>query len=329
MKYLKRFLKAILQFWKNIALFLGSVVLFFIFLLLILVRNASQLSTPEINQRVIYKGVPQKIAYVNFSGEIAYQTDDSLWGFSSNQIEPRRVGSVLRSIRGDKDVEAVVLEINSPGGSVVASEEVYQQIKQLAADKLVIAYMSETAASGGYYIALPAQKIMASVPTITGSIGVIMESPDLSGLFEKLGVKVQTYQSGEFKDIGSVNRAATEAEARIFKSIIDDAYQLFVKRIAEHRNLSEAEVKKLADGRIYTGKQAQANGLVDELGTLGEAFLLAQEISQVSDLSIVEYSYGTSFLSSVLGVHNLGVLPSSLLELRRGSRPGLHYLWLN
>jgi protease IV len=328
MKYLKRFFKGFFQFWKNAALFLGSVMLFFIILIIVLIRSASDLSTPEINQRLVYQGNQQEIAYVRLSGEISSQADESFLGFNPFVINPHRIRQVFSYLAEDKNVKAVVVEVNSPGGSVVASEEVYQQMIKLADSKPVLVYMGEAAASGGYYIALPAEKIVASVPTITGSIGVLVFDPDLSGLYEKIGVQMQTYQTGQFKDIGSMNRASTEEEVQIFESIIGDAYQQFLDRIIQHRDLTETEVRALADGRIYSGKQAKENGLIDELGTLDDAFEFAKETADLTDPSIIEYSYGGSPFSSLLGVRGLGILPTGLLELQGQSRMGLHYLWV-
>lgn len=327
MKYIKRLLKSFFQIWRNTALFLGSVILFFIILIIALASSVDKFSTSEINQRLVYKGSTQEIAYVRLSGEIFSQADESLLGFNPLVIDPSRVRQVFKHLIDDNNVKAVVVEVNSPGGSVVASEAVYQEMKKLADSKPVLVYMGEAAASGGYYISLPAEKIMASIPTITGSIGVIVMDPDLSGLYEKIGVQMQTYQTGEFKDIGSMNRASTEQEEQIFASIIDDAYQQFLNRIIEHRDLSESKVKILADGRIYSGKQAKENGLIDETGSLDDIFNLAKETAQLTDPSIIEYSYGGSPFNSLLGVSGLGILPSGLLEIQRQNSLGLHYLW--
>lgn len=328
MNYLKRFIKGLFSWWKNAALFLGSVLLFFIILIIIMARSIGDLSTPEVSQRLIYRGTDQQIAYVRLTGEIRSQSDDSLLGFNPYMINPMRVRSLFSGLAEENDVKVVVVEINSPGGSVAASEEVYQQMKKLSEVKPLIVYLGETAASGGYYIALPAETIVASVPTITGSIGVMVLDPDLSGLYEKIGVRVATYKSGKFKDIGSFDRPSTEEEIKIFESIIDDSYQLFLDRITERRDLSRKEAETLADGRIYSGIQAKNNGLIDELGNLDEVFELATERAELTNPSIIEYSYGTGPLGSWLGMTGRGVLPAGMLELGESYRMGMYYLWV-
>lgn len=327
MKFFKRLLRIFYKFWRNTALFLGSVLLFLFILMVIVIRSAGNISLPEINQKVIYHGTTPAIAYVRLTGEITSQVDDSWLGFNPFVINPIKIRQLFAYLAENHEIKIVVVEINSPGGSVAASEEIYQQMKKLSAKKTVLAYLGETAASGGYYIALPAHKIMASVPTITGSIGVIVFDPDLSGLYEKVGVKMETYQTGRFKDIGSINRSASTEEIGIFNAIIDDSYQLFLDRIVEHRPLSRSEAQQLADGRIFSGTQAQENGLIDAVGSLDDVFSEAAQLENLTDPSITEFSYGGAPFSGLLGMKSFEFTPLEFFNQNIQRRMGMYYLW--
>lgn len=178
----------------------------------------------------------------------------------------------LKNAKEDPLVKGVILNVNSPGGSVYASERIANQIKALKeAEKPVYTVMGEMAASGGYYISAPTDRIYASNETWTGSIGVIIQSYSLQGLFEKYGIKEQNITTGKMKDAGSQGRDMSKEEKEYFQGLVDSAFDRFVKIVAEGRGLSEREVRKLADGRVYDGSQALANGLVDKIGDLDSA----------------------------------------------------------
>ena len=178
----------------------------------------------------------------------------------------------LKNAKEDPLVKGVILNVNSPGGSVYASERIANQIKALKeAEKPVYTVMGEMAASGGYYISAPTDRIYASNETWTGSIGVIIQSYSLQGLFEKYGIKEQNITTGKMKDAGSQGRDMSKEEKEYFKGLVDSAFDRFVKIVSEGRGLSEREVRKLADGRVYDGSQALANGLVDKIGDLDSA----------------------------------------------------------
>ncbi|ACV29722.1 Protease 4 [Anaerococcus prevotii] len=178
----------------------------------------------------------------------------------------------LKNAKEDPLVKGVILNVNSPGGSVYASERIANQIKALKeAEKPVYTVMGEMAASGGYYISALTDRIYASNETWTGSIGVIIQSYSLQGLFEKYGIKEQNITTGKMKDAGSQGRDMSKEEKEYFQGLVDSAFDRFVKIVAEGRGLSEREVRKLADGRVYDGSQALANGLVDKIGDLDSA----------------------------------------------------------
>jgi protease-4 len=183
----------------------------------------------------------------------------------------------LVSLRKDPQVVSVVLRIDSPGGGVAPSQELYEEIVRLREVKPIVASLGNIAASGGYYVAAATNVIVAAPGTLTGSIGVIMEFRQLQGLAEKIGLTEQVVKSGPYKDIGHPLRPMTDAERKLLQGMVDDVYQQFVDAVATGRNLDAARVRALADGRLYSGSQAKAAGLVDELGGLNTAVRVAWE----------------------------------------------------
>jgi protease-4 len=181
----------------------------------------------------------------------------------------------------DPLIKAIVLRIDSPGGAVAPAQEIYEEIKKAVAKKKVIASMGSIAASGGYYIASPATKIIANPGTLTGSIGVIMEIPNLEGLMSKLGIKTEVVKSGEKKDMASVFRGIKKEERAILQKVLDNVHDQFITAVAEGRKMSYEDVKQLADGRIFTGEQALKVGLVDKLGNIEDAVQVAAELSGI------------------------------------------------
>ncbi len=183
----------------------------------------------------------------------------------------------LHDYRDSKDVKAVVLRINSPGGAVAPSQDVYLEVLKLKeSGKKVIVSMGTVAASGGYYIASAADKIVANTGTITGSIGVIMESFGLQNVMQTLQVQPRTIKSGKFKDAGNPFREMNDEERAYLQSLSDNMYQIFVNDVAKARKMDVAKVEELAQGRIYTGSQAKELGLVDSLGNIYDAIDLAK-----------------------------------------------------
>lgn len=202
----------------------------------------------------------------------------------------------------DSTVEAIVLKVNSPGGGVVESAEIHRQLVSLKEeyDKPIYVSMGNTAASGGYYVSAPADKIYAEAATVTGSIGVIMQSINYGKFAEKHGVEFDTITSGKHKDIMSPARDMTNEEEEILQSMIDEMYEDFVKVIVDGRGMEEKKVKELADGRVYTGKQAKENNLIDEVGSFEDALLDLQETEGLEEAEIFEYGEKQVFLSGFL-----------------------------
>ncbi len=188
----------------------------------------------------------------------------------------------LKECEKNDRVKAVVLRIDSPGGVVGPSQEIHEEVKKLTAKKKVVVSMGSLAASGGYYIAAPATLIYANPGTITGSIGVILKLSNLQDLLDKVGVKSITIKTGKFKDIGSTTRPMTEEDKALLQGVIDSSYGQFVRAVAQGRKLPEAQVRQLADGRIFTGEQALALKLVDKLGNLPDALAEAGRLAGIT-----------------------------------------------
>ncbi|MDU4961216.1 MAG: signal peptide peptidase SppA [Sporomusaceae bacterium] len=201
----------------------------------------------------------------------------------------------LRQAKDDPSVRAVVLRINSPGGSAPAAQEVGEEVKRLRqAGKPVVASMGDVAASGGYWLAAVSDKIYANPASLTGSIGVYIPYTNWEQLMNKLGVHSEKIKSGPYKDILSPDRGLTAAERDIIQTMVDELYEQFVAVVAEGRNLDKETVRKLADGRVYTGSQAKAAGLVDELGNLYDAIDGARELAGLdADAPLIEFGRGT------------------------------------
>jgi len=202
--------------------------------------------------------------------------------------------SYLRDAREDPAVRAVVLRINSPGGSAAAAQEISTEIKKLRdAGKPVVASMADVGASGAYWIAANADAIVANPATLTGSIGVIVEVQNLAGLYDKLGIKYEVVKSGPLKDMGADFRSMTGEERQVFTTMVNDLFQQFVTVVADGRHLDRDKVLSLADGRAYTGDQARALGLVDELGNYYDAIDKAAELAQITSYTTKEYGVPT------------------------------------
>ena len=188
----------------------------------------------------------------------------------------------LKKYQKNKNVRAIVVRVESPGGGIAPSQEIYEEIKKIKdSGKPVIVSMGSLAASGGYYISLGASKIFANPGTLTGSIGVILEYPNFNQLMDKVGINMTTIKSGKMKDAGSPFRKANEEDQRYFQQLIDNGYEQFIEAVMLERKISRSEIIKLADGRVFTGKQAYENNLVDTLGTFEDAILYAAKLGNI------------------------------------------------
>ena len=199
-------------------------------------------------------------------------------------VESRAILDQLKRYEDSNSVKAILLNIDSPGGGVAVSQEIYTEIRRLRdkKDKIVVAYLSSTGASGAYYVACAANKIVANPGTIVGSIGVIAEWVNFADLMESAKLKDVVFKTGEFKDTGSPSRALTENEKKYFQGLIDDMYVQFLEAVASGRKLDLQEVRSLADGRVFTGRDAKGRKLVDEIGNFQDAVDLTAKLAGIS-----------------------------------------------
>jgi len=220
-------------------------------------------------------GLGDAVAVIHLDGAITSGPEEY---FSTAGITPRRVADLLEQA-ANPAVKAIVVRVNSPGGSVVASDEIYHALLEF--EKPVVIWMGEVAASGGYYISCGGDHVFAHPDTLTGSIGVISQFLNVEELLDEVGVDVVVITSGPRKDIGSPYREMTEEEQALWREITDEIYEGFVEVVAQARDLPLDEVRELADGRIYTGRQALERGLVDDVGTLDDAVAKAAELGGI------------------------------------------------
>lgn len=204
--------------------------------------------------------------------------------------EPEWLAGELKKLRDNPSVPAVVLRINSPGGSVAAAQEIREEVRKYRMhDKPLVVSMGNVAASGGYYIASPGHTLFANPGTLTGSIGVIMRLPQSEELLKKLGVGEEIVKSGNYKDIGRPSRRMTRQERKILQGVVDDSYDQFLQAVTNDRVITRSQLKEVADGRVFTGRQAMRLGLVDTLGSLQDAIDFAATLAGIEgDPKIVE-----------------------------------------
>ncbi len=223
----------------------------------------------------------------------------------------------LEQYREDSSVKAIVLRVDSPGGAVAPSQEIYEEVKKTVKKKPVVVSMGSVAASGGYYISASATKILANPGTITGSIGVIMEIPNFKGLMDKIGVKTEVIKSGKHKDLASSFRGIGKEERQILQNVLDNVHEQFIKAVAEGRNIKIQRVRELADGRIFTGAQAKKLGLIDDIGNLKDAITLAAQLGGIKGKpNVVSKKEPFSILSLLTGQQS----KSMLQRLQEGIR---------
>jgi protease IV len=272
-----------------------------------------------------------KVAIIDVNGMIMNSRSSGLLGDGENPMSMFR--ERLDAAADDPRVKAVVLRINSPGGAVTASDIMYQEVLSFRRDthKPVVACMMDVAASGAYYIAMGCDKVYAHPTTVTGSIGVIMSLYNASGLFSKLGVSSDPIKSGRNKDLGNPGRPMTEEERAILQGMVDNFYSQFVHVVAEGRHLPDDQVRKIADGRVYTGLEAKGLGLVDEVGYLEDAIRDAEAMAGIKDASIIAYDRTEGYRGSIYA--SLPRIPTQInvkLDLPGLANPGgaaFMYLW--
>ncbi|MDE0399011.1 MAG: signal peptide peptidase SppA [Candidatus Poribacteria bacterium] len=264
---------------RRVFIILGTIVGLF-FLMLILLRSMGGSAS-----------MGQKVAVIDVTGIIS-KSDATI--------------KLIHAYRDDPSIKAIVMRIDSPGGSVAPVQEIYTELEKI--EKPIVASMAGSAASGGYYIACAADTIFANPGTLTGSIGVIMQFTRMKGLYDKVGLEHQVIKSGQFKDTGSPFRTLTEEEQAVLQATVDDVYNQFVDTIAQARSnlLTRAEVVELADGRIFSGRQALDSKLIDQLGNLPDAIKIAGELGGIEGKpKVLRKQKKTSLFEQLLGIEQM------------------------
>lgn len=293
---------------------------------------------PRLEEVIVQPGegfFPPRVVLIDISGVIS---ETAPTGLSGPRCTPDSVRAVLNRIEEDRRVKAVILRIDSPGGSVSASDMIYHEICQFQerTGVPVLAMIMGMGCSGGYYIANAAQRIYAHPSSITGSIGVIAIFPKLNELGDKIGVSLDVVKSGELKDMGSPMRPMTSQEREVFSQMINDFYGQFLDVVVQSRERfpDRSRLLPLADGRIFTAHRAAAEGLIDDVGYLDQVIHAAMDAAEITRAEVVTYSYRPSEDATIYsptehaaGVHmpsvNLSLVPSIGI-----AEPGFHYLWL-
>jgi protease IV len=289
----------------------------------------------EFQETVVEGSKGPKIVMVEISGVISDTEERGTLGLGGRPSMVAETKSVLERAADDGDVAALLLRINSPGGSVSASDTLYHEIRtwKETNKKPVYAYMNGLATSGAYYLAMAADRVIAHPTAVTGSIGVIMPGLSIEGLMDKYGVADQTITSGPYKDTGSLFRDMRPDERKYMQSVIDDMYARFTSVVAQGRpQLDAAKIKQLADGRVYSANQALAAGLVDEIGYIDDAVDQLEKKLGAEDSRLIVYHRSNSTQDNVYSRAvpdlSLHALDAALAALRRASlAPGFYYIW--
>ena len=256
------------------------------------------------------------VAVYYATGEIVNESSSML---SDEAIVGSKVIKDLRKLKDNEDVKAVVLRVNSPGGSAFASEQIWHAVKELKTEKPVIVSMGNYAASGGYYISCIADSIVAEPATLTGSIGIFGMFPNVEGLTNKIGVTSSVVKTNTFSDFGNVMRPLNNDEKGLMQMMITRGYYLFVDRCAEGRNMTREQIEKVAEGRVWTGEMAKELGLVDELGGIDRALEIAVAKAGIENYSLKSYPAKESFLTNLLNLSGGNFIESQIMKNKLGS----------
>lgn len=240
-----------------------------------------------LGEKPTFFGEARGIALIRIEGAISADR-------AGSNVNPEDIIEQLRRADKDSSVKAILLRINSPGGTAAASQEIYREVKRVK--KPVVVSIADVGASGAYWVACGADRIVASPASDVGSIGVILIIPNLKGLFEKVGIEYVVVSKGKYKDIGNPARKLTEEERKILDAQAEIVYEQFIDAVAESRKLSEAEAKKLATGLAFLGSEAREKGLVDDLGNFRDAIKIAARLGKIKgEPEIIEYRKPTIF----------------------------------
>jgi len=288
----------------------------------------------ELDETVVKSGkglFPDKIAIIEVEGLLA----NARGGLLEPGDNPLSLFTQeLDKAADDSSVKAIVLRVNSPGGTVSASDAMYTILKQFKekTHKPVVASAQELDCSGAYYVSCGADKIVAQPTSLVGSIGVIFDTYNFQGTLEKLGIEAGNYKSAAHKDIGSPFRAADPEEQKIMQGLVDEYYARFKAVVTTNRQIPEASFKEVTDGRIFSGEQAKDLGLVDQVGLLSDAIDLAGKLADTPDASVVAYKHPYGYGGSIYALNSVSPAKSDTLQLQLPQAAsmlpsGFYYLW--
>lgn len=276
-----------------------------------------------------------KIVVIDISGALEPSLTQNI-PFAPQQMPSKTalLKEQLSLAENDPLIRAVLLRIDSPGGTVTTSDVMYQEIKrfQQRTGKAVVANIGELGASGGYYVAMAADQVLAHPTSLIGSIGVVMVHFDATGLMQMVGVKNNTLKTGEFKDMGSAFKGMSAEESLIYQGILQDYHQQFVKIVASSRKLSEDEIHQIADGRVFSAQQALKFKLIDRIGYLGDSVEVAKRLAGLKEAKVVSYfkpgQYSNNFYSSASAPSQMGLINVNMNGLFDQGSPRFMYKWI-
>lgn len=289
------------------------------------IKTVSAREYYKIPESSVGLGGKQKIAFLTAQGEITRGDADSI---SDAGLESEHFNKLLHKIQNDSSIKAVIVRIDSPGGESTASDDMWRAMNQLSRKKPMVISMSDTAASGGYYMAMTGDPIVAYPGTLTGSIGVVFGKPNLHGLYDKLGIDKESLSRGRFARIDSDYEPLDEAGRKKLRDGIDDGYRSFVSKVAASRKRKFDEIEPLAQGRVWVGDQAKGNGLIDELGGIDRAIELVKQKANIpakENVILTVYPPKRSFLEMLL----LQQSPEAILQSKIAAVPGLRDIHAN
>jgi protease IV len=282
--------------------------------------------TQPLEERVISGEGGDKIVLLDISGVITSADDGSLLGGSKSPGMLSQMREQLDRARGDKNVKAVLLRINSPGGGVTASDMLYHEIKKYKQETgvKIVAHVLDMGTSGAYYAALAADEITAQPTSIIGSIGVTMLRIDATGLMQKIGIQAHQISSGEWKSMGSPFRPVSPQETEFFQNMINNLFRQFVRVVADERKMTTERVQLLGDGRIYSSSEAKESGLIDGIGYLEDSLERVKSLAHLTQARVVTYSRPGDYRPNI---YSMSLININIGEL---ARPGVNfaYLWL-
>jgi len=290
-------------------------------------------STKPLEEHKVSGAGRARIVLLDIDGEISSESRDSAFGLQMRESTVSRVDAALKKAAEDDRVVALILRVNSPGGTVTASDILYDQIRRFRreTDIPVIAVILDVGASGAYYTALAADEIVANPTSIVGSVGVVLQSISFSGLMQKVGVRNQSVATGDMKQLGSPLNEMTAEERAVLQSVVDDMYDRFLALVHEHRpNLTDEADRQLRDGRIFSAKQALAGGLIDRIEYLDDSIERAKKQAGVEDATVVLYRQPNEHARGVYSQAAGGPPQVNLFNLDAAllpKTPRLLYLW--